>query len=85
MDITIAGVSGVIILEVVVKAIKQFSNNHDWLPVVNLAGGIVLGLLALKFGVIQGNLLTASVQGLLVGAATAGLYQFRKDTLNLTV
>ena len=85
MDITIAGVSGVIILEVVIKAIKQFTDNHDWLPVVNLAGGIVLGLLALKFGVIQGNLLTAGVQGFLIGASTLGFYQFRKDTLNLTV
>ena len=84
MDFIIQGASAWIILEAIVKVAKAYVKNTNYLTLVNLLGGIAIGLLAFQFGSLEGTLLTAAFQGLTLGLATAGFYEVRK-TAGVTV
>lgn len=87
MDLLITGVSGVAIVEVLVKVFKPFFPNNDYLPLLNVGFGLLLsGGLLLATGTLNGeSILTAAVAGVMIGATASGLYDIRTKTLGLSV
>jgi len=84
-SLLVGGVSVVLLTEIVVKLIKTFWNSSKATPILNVLIAIAVVLVGKYSGQIDLSLVDGIVFGIMSGATTSGLYDFRKDYLRLTI
>jgi hypothetical protein len=84
MDVSIGGISLVVIIFGLVEFIKKFGLKGNWLTAVSMVVGISLGVLyqvSLKYTIVN-EYFQYALFGLACGLAACGLYDFAKNSRN---
>ena len=84
-SLLVGGVSVVLLTEVVIKLVKTLWNSSKATPILNVLIAIAVVLVGKYSGQIDLSLVDGIVFGIMSGATTSGLYDFRKDYLRLTI
>lgn len=78
MDILIAGVSLIVVVEIIIKVLKTWIP-EKYLPLTNVLIGMIILTIVKLGGAYAGTWLETEVIGLVIGASVAGIYKVRKE------